>query len=479
MRYLIFIGAFLLTTSSFAQTGYKIDFKVKGWKDTTVYLGYFQGDQTFIKDTARVNPTGDFSFEGSKALLQGIYILVLDKTRMLDFVVGADQRFGFDMDNADMVKSMKVSGDEDNKLFFDYAQFDLVQRTKAEPLIKILRDSTLKDEDKKDAREAFRKISEDVIAYQTEMFKAHPTMMTSRYLKAQREVEVPPAPKKDDGTIDSTFQFRYYKEHYFDNFDLADDALNRLPKAMYAEKIKDYLDRLVIQHPDSITKEVNKLAAHVKKNPEAYKWTVWTCFSHYSNHKIMGLDEVYVNIYDRYVATGEMDFWLDKKAKQNIKDYVSKIRLSLIGHTAPNLIMQDQNFQPKSMYDIKKPYTILWIFDPDCGHCREETPKLVDFYTKYKTKFNIEVYAVSTDTSMKKMRDYIKEMKMDWVTVNGPRTYVGPHYKLYYAETTPTMYVIDDKHKIAAKKLGVEQLPDFFERLQKSAKRPVSGNKGT
>jgi thiol-disulfide isomerase/thioredoxin len=304
--------------------------------------------------------------------------------------------------------------------------------------------------------------------------------MTARYLKAQRDVEVPAPPKKEDGSIDSTFQFKYYKEHYFDNFDLADDALNRLPRPMFQEKIRDYLDRLVVQHPDSLTKEVNALAARAKKNQEAYKWVVWTCFSHYSNHKIMGLDEVYVNIYDKYIETGEMDFWLDKKAKQNFKDYVSKIRLSLVGHPAPNLIMQDQNFQPKSMYDIKKPFTILWIFDPDCGHCREETPKLVEFYAKYKSKFNIEVYAVSLDTSMKKMRDYIKEMKTQWITVNGPRTYVGQLHKLYYAETTPTMYIIDDKKKIVAKKLGIEQLPEFFEKeTQRLAKRPPNGNKGT
>jgi hypothetical protein len=77
------------------------------------------------------------------------------------------------------------------------------------------------------------------------------------------------------------------------------------------------------------------------------------------------------------------------------------------------------------------------------------------------------------------MRDYIKEMKTQWITVNGPRTYVGQLHKLYYSETTPTMYVIDDKKKIVAKKLGIEQLPEFFEKSGKQAKRQPNGNKGT
>ncbi len=36
-----------------------------------------------------------------------------------------------------------------------------------------------------------------------------------------------------------------------------------------------------------------------------------------------------------------------------------------------NLIMQDAEFKPRSMYDIKNKYTVLFIFDPDCGHCKD------------------------------------------------------------------------------------------------------------
>ncbi|HEX8039728.1 MAG TPA: thioredoxin family protein, partial [Chryseosolibacter sp.] len=113
-------------------------------------------------------------------------------------------------------------------------------------------------------------------------------------------------------------------------------------------------------------------------------------------------------------------------------------------------------------------YTILYIFDPDCGACKKETPKLVDFYSK--TKFDIEVFAVSADTSMAKMRDYIRDMHMKWITVNGPRTYVGPYQDLYDANTTPTLYVLDNRKMIIGKKIPSEKLEDFltqYERIQR------------
>ena len=201
----------------------------------------------------------------------------------------------------------------------------------------------------------------------------------------------------------------------------------------------------------------------------------------YQTPEIMGLDAVFVHLYNKYFATGEMDYWANAQLKKNLKEHADKLSRAMIGHVAPNLMMQDQNLQPRSLYDIKKKYTIIFFFDPDCGHCRQESPKLVDFYNKNKTKYNLEVFAVSADTSLQKMKDYIKEMKMTWVTVNGPRTYLKSDYhNLYYADTTPTIYILDEQKKVIARKLPTEKLDDFLTNYEKFQKRKLSaGNKGT
>lgn len=475
-----FILLVLISAAAYGQTGYRLDMKVKGLKDTTVYLAYYNGEQTYLKDTARVSSQGAFAFESAtKPMVQGVYMVVLDKTPIFQFVVGANTKFSLETSTADYNKNMVVAGDEDNKLFFENANYLNQAFKDAEPYVKVLRDSTLKEDQKKEAREHFKKLSQEVLNYQNNLINSHPATFTARLIKSTKEIEVPEPPKRADGTIDSTWQFRYYRDHYFDNFDLADDALIRLPTPRYKEKVIDYLDRLFVQNPDTLTKEIVRIAAKTKKNVEAYKYFIFTCMGHYQTHKIMGLDEVYVNIYDKFVATGEMDFWLDKKTKDNIKDYVSKIRVSLVGHDAMNLSNQDQNFKRRNMADIKNKYTIVYFFSPDCGHCKEETPKLVEFYNKNKTKWDIEVYAVSVDTSMAKMRTFIKDFKMPWITVSGPRTYVGHWSKYYYAETTPSMYVIDTKRKIIAKKLPIEQLPEFFEKYEQVHRSKPNGNKGT
>ncbi|NOT73888.1 MAG: redoxin domain-containing protein [Cyclobacteriaceae bacterium] len=479
MKILNTLIAVLISGCAVAQ-GYKIDIKVKGLKDTTAFLAYSYGETTYIRDTAKVNSTGAMTFDNKTRLPDGVYYFVLGKSRVFDFVVSEQQHFLLETSTADYIKNMKVIGDEDNKIFFENLLYNMQRHEEADPFIKVLKDSTASEEKKKEARAGFQKINDVVMAHQAEIIAKYPRTLSARMLKMTQPIEIPEPPKRADGSIDSSFQLKYYRAHFFDNMDLADEAFIHMQKPIYAEKVNEYLDKLFVQTPDSLMAAIEGLVPKVRKNQETYKYLLWLCIYKYQRPGIMGLDEVYVRLNDKYYQSGLMDFWVNDALKKNMKDQAEKLRGSLIGKTGANLIMQDQNFQQKSMYDIKKKYTVLYIFDPDCGHCRTETPKLVDFYNKNKLKFNVEVFAVSTDTSMVKMKNYMKEMKMTWITVNGPRSYVGPHSKLYYAEQTPAVYILDEKKKIIAKGLPVDKMEDFFINYEKFLQRKaVVKPKGT
>ena len=211
-----------------AQSGYKLDFKIKEWKDSTVYLGFYYGEQTNIKDTTRSNSDGVFVFDNKNTLPQGIYFLVLKSksgfNKIFDFVIGSDQFFSMETSSADYIKNMVVKGDEDNQLFFDNWRFTLERSAEAEPFVKVLRDSSLTEDQKKPARESFIKVNEKVIAHQKELIAKNPKLLTVRLIKSNQQIDIPPPPKKANGNIDSTFQLRYYREHFFDNFDLGTEG---------------------------------------------------------------------------------------------------------------------------------------------------------------------------------------------------------------------------------------------------------------
>lgn len=474
---LVFFVAAFNGVSYGQSNGYDIKFDITGLKDTTVFLAYYHGESKYVKDTARVSPTGIFRFEGKEPLPQGVYFLAIGRprpTRLFDFVIGQTQTFSLATDTANYISQMKVSGDPDNKLFFENMLFNMDRNKEVEPFIRIMKDSSLAEDEKRSAREELKKVNEKVLAFQEKIINLHPQTLTARILKANRPIEIPDPPKRSDGTIDSTFQLRWYREHFFDNFDLADDAFIRMPRPIFNEKLNEYLDRLWAPQADTLKRALDNIIAKAKKNRETYKYVVLQATLKFQSHEVMGLDELFVYINDTYFASGEMNYWADAQMRKNIKDHAERLRKSLIGQKGANLIMLDADLKPRALYDIKRKYTVLYIFDPDCGLCKKETPKLVEFYNK--KRFDLEVYAVSADTSMAKMRNYMAELNMKWITVNGPRTYVGPYTDLYDSNSTPTTYVMDRDKKIIAKKIPVEKIEEFLVAYEKIQQR-ISSDK--
>ena len=63
--------------------------------------------------------------------------------------MGHDQHFSMTTDRKEYYQNMVVTGDEDNKLFYENMIFNMERHKEAEPYIKIIQDSTLAEDDKK------------------------------------------------------------------------------------------------------------------------------------------------------------------------------------------------------------------------------------------------------------------------------------------------------------------------------------------
>ena len=129
---------------------------------------------------------------------------------------------------------------------------------------------------------------------------------------------------------------------------------------------------------------------------------------------------------------------------------------SLLNKVGPDVVSVDPNGQTKSIYGIKKPYIIVFMYDPKCEHCQEETPKLKQFYEEWKNK-GVEVFAIVLNAKDQEWRDFIKKYQIqNWINVHDPTN--ASIYAKYYVDITPEMYVLNKDRKIIGKNLKVEQL---------------------
>jgi thiol-disulfide isomerase/thioredoxin len=134
----------------------------------------------------------------------------------------------------------------------------------------------------------------------------------------------------------------------------------------------------------------------------------------------------------------------------------------LIGKKVKNIILNDNNGIVRSLYDVKSKYTILYFWDPDCGHCKKVTPLLKELYDSVKTK-GVQVYAVCTEVEIDKWKTYIKENDLKWINVADPELRNNFRHE-FDISSTPQIFLLDDTKTIIAKKIEVETVGDILDR---------------
>jgi peroxiredoxin len=464
----IFTLAICSTSLAFAgnpTTSSSIKITSKGLKEGSMcLLACYYGDKNYIKDSAKANAKGEVVFASAEKYPQGIYLFVQPNKKYFDFVMDEGQNFSLETDTLDFIKNMKVKGSEENKYFFEYQNFMGVKQKQIEPYrtqlkaIKSSKDSTKLLQDKIAA------IDKEVIAYKIDFIKNNPKTFVSKLFKAMEEPTVPEAPILPNGRKDSTFAYRYFKSHYFDNIDFSDDRIMRTP--IFQNKIKYYLDKLTPQTPDSIDISCDYIAEKARANNEIFKYLVGWMTYNYESSPNMGFDAIFVHLVETYYVTKQA-FWVDSTQLYKVINRAYTLKPLLLGKKAPAITMLDSLGKEVSLYDIKAKYTILVFWDHGCGHCKKEIPKLAELYSKYKAK-GVEVYAVETEDQPKEWKKFIIEHQLKWINVNQPDQYKrAVTKKIYDIYSTPVIYLLDENKIIKAKRIDSEQVGNFIDMLEK------------
>ena len=176
----------------------------------------------------------------------------------------------------------------------------------------------------------------------------------------------------------------------------------------------------------------------------------------------MGMDAVFVHLAEKYYMTNQA-FWIDSVQLFKISDRVRSIKPTLIGSPAPPIYyMKDRKGMQIPLYSIDAEFTILVFWDPDCGHCKKEMPKIDEVYQKYKTR-SLKVYAVCTEVEQEKWIKYLDSHPYGWINVADFELH-SPFRDLYDISSTPKIFLLDKDKKIVAKKIAHEALDEILGR---------------
>jgi thiol-disulfide isomerase/thioredoxin len=96
-----------------------------------------------------------------------------------------------------------------------------------------------------------------------------------------------------------------------------------------------------------------------------------------------------------------------------------------------------------------------------CPHCQTLLPEVYKLYKSQKEK-NVEVLAVSIDTSRTDWLRFIRTNNLNWINVSDLKTWNGKAASDYYLYATPTMFLIDQSKKLIQNSPSIEELKNCF-----------------
>lgn len=483
MKKLLSLGLLLgsLSFQAAAKDGYKIQLKFKDVKDSTYFLAHYFAKPlpTIYKtDSGKLDKMGASVLKSDKKITGGMYLIMLsDRKTYFEFLLNnGDDIIITVEDTKDLPsKGLSIKNSVENEAFIQYEEY--VRKVGEEHQALMTKMASAKNSvDSAAIKDQMAGKMKALVSYRNDFSAKNPTSLLSKIFKG---LELPKVPEGKqylpNGDEDKDYAYRYYKAHYWDNFDLKESRLINTP--IYDARITEYFEKLVIPVPDSVIKEADWILAQTRGTGDLFNYTLSWLANFSQDSKVMGMDKVYVYLVDNYYEKGDAG-WLSADLLEKHRQHANELRPNLIGKVGYDISMVDTSGNPVTVSKIQSKYKLIVVWDPTCGHCMKEIPALDSTYKADKLKSRgVKLIGICAEQLEKPWKEFIIKNKLnDWIHIHDPER--KSNYKtMYNARVNPTIYLLDDKGIIRGKSIdhsNITSLIDMLERQEADAKKKTS-----
>ena len=219
------------------------------------------------------------------------------------------------------------------------------------------------------------------------------------------------------------------------------------------------------------------LSARTGKEIYPYLLTKFT--NKYMTPEFMGQDKVFVYLFENFYAKGDT-MLLNAASRKTIIERAYSLMANQLGQPAPVLNLTDTSGKTASLYSINAPFTIVAFWDPNCGHCKDEIPRMDSLYKAKWKDYGVAVYSVNIyENENPAWKKFIAEKNLvGWThayetkeaKTAGEKAGRPNYRQLYDIFKTPTIYLLDKDKHIIAKQLSLEQFDDLIATKRKTLK---------
>lgn len=457
---------------------FKVTLQAPGFTNGIAYLTYHYGKNFNVEDSAAVSNKGIAIFEGKRKLPGGIYAVFLPgKAKYVDFFIDKEQVINIKIDSTDLLNKTVITGSKENILFQDYQKF-MAEKGKAWEQERVAYTQSRTKQDSALHEANYSKLNKELNDYRENITRSQPQSMMAATLNAMKEPPLLHATPRTHS--DSLENYYHYKKHYWDGVTFMDERIIRSP--FFLPKYEKYYREIIVQQSDSIIRDADYQLLLARSSPEMYKFMLNWLTDEYINPKYMGQDAVFVHLFNKYHSKG-LTSWLNEKQQETISRRAYMLMANLIGAKAADLEMIDTSNKAASLYNLKADYTIVCFWDPNCGHCKEEVPRLDSIYKASWKAHGVKMYGVLSGDTKENLKPawtkFIDEHHLgEWTHVYQTKemeaadnaAQKASYRQLYDVTMTPTLFLLDKDKNIIGKKLTWQQLDELLQVKWKSSK---------
>lgn len=377
---------------------------------------------------------GAFSFPEREIEL-GVYMLGLNENNMCPIILNpAEKVVDLQFSSVKLESSMTSSGSRENQGWSVYMQ--------QEPaLLKAIKDAKVgaaKNPEKKVEFEKQLVVKEkELLNLQNKMMSEYPGTQLAKLMGWKQE------PNRTD------------IRKYWDNVDFGDVSITR--SRVLSDRIESFM-RLFSKGSDSgFYSCIEVVVERAKAHDAVLEFAL--------NQMLVGfyesnMETVCMYIIDNYIngdACGDADL------SSVVKNTAESIERLSVGHTPPNIQLNDSNGQPVDLYLLaaKKKYTLVLFWSSYCEHCKGEAPEVKACYDAWSKK-GFEILGVSIDRSPDAWKAAITERGFAFPNVCGMKDFQSPVAKDYRVTRTPAFYLLNAKGEIVLKPKSIREVQGYL-----------------
>ena len=450
------------TKSVSKDPGCFVEFQSDSYKNKSFYLASHFGKYQTLLDSVNADSEGKLIFKNKKKYISGIYMLLNNSKEIeFEFLMDDVQQFKIEP-NIITPSKTKIYNSQQNIDFRDFTIFLESKRSQLELLQESIK-TTENPKDKSEFKNKIKSVENEIENYKQNYRLSHSNTLALLF-KLTQPIDDFSSLAKNQKLTTKKDSILYLKNNYFEGIDFQDSRLLRNP--FLEQKLSNYFDVFVPNNVDSITEEIIKLLDDaISPESETFKYMSLRFMDFYITPKQMGHDRIFLNLYNTYFKNQTYD-WLPLTQKELFDSKARLLENNQIGSKAKELFMNSINNNRLYLYDLSAEYIVLVFWDPTCGHCQTEIPRINRLHKNEWKNFNHLIYAVNINTEVKtEWEKFISTHHLNSWNHVSPASEVSGNYSqmdvdyqtLYNIEQTPVFYLLNKDKIIIGKDIDPQE----------------------